>query len=726
MLHNVINYADAHGIKGDEEFTSKRIRFIIQFSPKGDFLGIHDYEENGEMFSMVPHLQFAGDVPTRQFLVDTLEFLTLYSVQKDNSYDDALDNFKYSAQILLLKLETEADYKEIQNCYNTMLAMLKHREFLELRENKQKEEFRKLLHKRSRPQRIPEVKDFTKNQGALDAVFSNSEFKKISKHQFCLRLLEEASNVEPILGVIAKSLRSEENLEEINSKLSAVSPKAKRINNISFAVVDGEETRILVEESFWHDWWKEKHSDLRKKDKDVVVPFRRCFLSGELTKPLLIHPKIKGLGGVSGNAETSLISFDKGSDAFQSYGFSQGENAAVSVSSAVKYTTTLNLLLNHQHQRHQRLAGSEIVYWYSHDVTPNDDIFKNTINGWSDIEDEENETENITQKEAESNINAKKFLRSVISGERQDLKDAQYYALTMVGNRGRAVVQNWMEGQFSDLAKNIEQWFSDLEIPRLTGKVPVKFPKIETLIACLLKERKPKQKYTEWIKPVSGFREALWKAAIGGRNVPIPENAVRQALQRYRESMLTDEFAHALDPEGELMGIRRARLYARIGLIKAYLIRNINQEVYMDDKQKNENSICQLGRLFAVLADLQRSAHKSDGDSNVKATIVDRFYTHASTCPKLVHGRLISLSQHHLRKLENKRPKAASAIRNEIAAISKEIDFSEVPDLLALSDQSWFALGYYKQIAEMNYRKMEAFLKRDKIKSDSNKGGNDE
>lgn len=720
MLHNVINYADAHGIKSEEGFSSKRIRFIIQFSPKGDFLGIHDYGKNGEMFSMVPHLQFSGDVPTRQFLVDTLEFLTLYYIQEASGFYEALKEFKKSALELLPKLESEADYEEIITVYNEISTMLNDNKFLELRENKSKEELSKLLKKKSRPKRIPEVKVFIKKKGAIEAVFSNTEFKKTSKHQFCLRLLEAASDVEPILGVIAKSLRSKEILREINSKLSAVSPKAKRINNISFAVLDGEETNILVEKSFWHDWWKETHAKL---SNDISDRKARCFLSGDDTNPLLKHPKIKELGGVGGNAETSLISFDKGSDAFQSYGFSQGENAAVSVSSAVKYTTTLNHLLNHQHQR---FAGSEIVYWYSHDVISNDDIFQNAINGWADIEDEENVAENITQKEAESNINAKKFLRSVISGERQDLRDTQYYALTLVGNQGRAVVKNWMEGQFTDLAKNVEQWFSDLEIPPLTGKVSVKFPKIETLITCLLKERKPKQKYTEWIKAVFGFRDALWEAAVGGRKVHIPENAVRQALMRYRESMLTDEFAHALDSEGELVGLRRARLYARIGLIKAYLIRNINQEVSMDDKQKNENSICNLGRLFAVLADLQRSAHKSDGDSNVKATIVDRFYTHASTCPKLVHGRLISLSQHHLRKLENKRPNAARAIRNELADISKDVDFSEVPDLLTLPDQSWFALGYYKQIAKMKSQKIEASMKKNEIITDSNKGGNDE
>ena len=203
--------------------------------------------------------------------------------------------------------------------------------------------------------------------------------------------------------------------------------------------------------------------------------------------------------------------------------------------------------------------------------------------------------------------------------------------------------------------------------------------------------------------------------------VPFPENTIRLSLLRLRESTLTDEWANALDSNGAQMGWRRARLYARIGLIKAYLIRNTKQEIAMENREEMKNSVYWLGSLFAVLADLQRSAHQSDGGENVKATIVDRFYTTASTCPKLVHGRLIAQSQHHLRKLENKKRNAAKAINREIAAINQKIDFNEVPDMLPLPEQSWFALGYYQQIAEMNGRKAAAAAaKRDKSKKGEN------
>ena len=134
----------------------------------------------------------------------------------------------------------------------------------------------------------------------------------------------------------------------------------------------------------------------------------------------------------------------------------------------------------------------------------------------------------------------------------------------------------------------------------------------------------------------------------------------------------------------------------------------------MMDTGKNRNSVYWLGALFAELANLQREAHRTEGKDNVSSTIVDRFYTTASTCPKLVHGRLIAQSQHHLRKLENKNSNAAHAINKKIAEINDEINFGEVPDLLPLPEQSWFALGYYQQIAKNNREKAEAIANKKK------------
>lgn len=792
MLHKLAEYADSHGI-GEEGFISKRIRFLIQFSSRCEYLGLHDYGRSGKECPGVPNLQFSGDTPKRQFLVDTVDFLTLCpwpvlafkkavnkllnTVKKEDDFEEikafaetvlglvdkrkyvelrevgsiedwsnilrrngrksaliksflkeqgAVDNFfncdefklfdavealKESIVSLLEELNDENDFTEIDYLSNRIMALLEGVKYLELREKEYKKKWAALLKKQRRGSR-PEIKSFLAKNGPVNVVFGNSEFKRIGKHQFCMRLLQEAAEVEPVLDTIVKAMGERAVLANIHNDLATAIPAANGSNNVTFAILDEDGVvQRLFEKRSLHDWWKTKQREFLD---NISSRAARCFLSGENIYPLLTHPKIKGLSGVGGNAETSLISFKKGRPSFQSYGFVQGENAAISVESSVKYATAVNHLLSHQHQR---LAGAEIIYWYSKKIEPEENIIQAVFHGLGDFEEDDDVEENIAQQEAQAHLDAKEFLTSVAAGERKDLRDVHYCALTLQGNQGRAVVQNWMEGRFVDLARNFNQWFADLAIPRISGKGLATSPKLETLITCLLKERKPKQDYSDWVRPVIGFRDAIWRAAVGGRMVPFPENTVRQVLLRLRESTLTDEWANALDSNGEQMGWRRARLYARIGIIKVYLIRNTKQEIVMGDRGKMENSVYWLGGLFAVLAELQRTAHQSDGGENVKSTIVDRFYTTASTCPKLVHGRLIAQSQHHLGKLENKNSKAAFAINREIAAINQQIDFSEVPDMLSLPEQSWFALGYYQQIAKMNGRKAAAVAaKKDKAK----------
>ena len=715
MLHRLVEYADKHGIIGTGGFASKRIRFLFIFSSEGHFIKIHDYGKSGELFTNVPDLQFEGDIPKRQFLVDTLDFLALYPPPpEEKNLGHKLKALKEATLKLLNTHGEESDFPEIRSMSEHVMALLEEEQFLKLREEDIKREWASVLKRKGRANK-PEIKGFLKRGGVVDAVFSNEEFKRIGKHQYCLRLLEQATSAVPCFGVISKAMNDSTVIGQIHEGLRKQKPAPKNMNNATFAIWGNDGLRILVKENSWREWWESKHKDLSDSVSSVDA---RCFLSGDMAKLMLKHPKIKGLSEVGGAAQILLISYNQKS--MESYGFSQGENAAVSVESSVKYSSALSNLLSRQHHK---LAGTEIVYWYSRDIPAGEDLVKSAFEGWGSMFEEDDDIEeDPVQREAQANIDAKKFLQSVVKGERHDLQDVEYFALTLQGNKGRAVVQNWMEGRFFDLAGNIQTWFADLEVPRLSGAGLAKTPKMETLITCLLKERKPKQKYMDWVKPVAVFRDAFWHAAVGGRSF-LPENAVRLVLQRLRESMLTDEWENAIDSEGEHMGIRRARMYARTGIIKMYLIRNHNQEVDMVEHEKLKNSVYWLGSLFAELANLQREAHRSDGGANIKSTIVDRFYTTASSCPKLVHGRLIAQSQHHLRKLEAKKPKAAKAIDNRIALISNKIDFDEVPDLLPLPEQSWFALGYYQQIAKNNADKAEAIAKK-RNKNNSEQGEN--
>ena len=105
-----------------------------------------------------------------------------------------------------------------------------------------------------------------------------------------------------------------------------------------------------------------------------------------------------------------------------------------------------------------------------------------------------------------------------------------------------------------------------------------------------------------------------------------------------------------------------------------------------------------LGRLFAVLEKLQQ-----DAQPGINSSIRDRYYSSASTTPRLVFGTLIRLSNHHLKKLEN--PSWQINADKRIQEIANSI--TEFPAHLNLENQGLFALGYYHQKQDLFTKKSD-------------------
>ena len=113
------------------------------------------------------------------------------------------------------------------------------------------------------------------------------------------------------------------------------------------------------------------------------------------------------------------------------------------------------------------------------------------------------------------------------------------------------------------------------------------------------------------------------------------------------------------------------------------------------------NPAYQIGAMVAVYAALQQQAYP-----DVNVTVVQRFFASAQQTPALVLGRLAKMSTHHLAKLEKP---AAKAYEARLADISARI--GEIPTVLALPEQSLFALGYYQMSAAMNQERQERYAK---------------
>jgi CRISPR-associated protein Csd1 len=575
MLHALLEYAQQAGIDAEAGFKSKRVRWLLQFSSEGKYLGLIPASDDrkGREFPKVPHLQFSGDTPMRQFLVDTAQYALLFGTDEPDE-------------------------------------------------------------------------------------------KLLRKHTFFLDLLRESGTDEPVLARIAETLTDPAVLEEIQKDLEAATPKAKPSDNVTFVEMADSGARILVEQATWHNWWRSHWPTLfKKKGKKTKAPAKmRSVLTGELVEPAKTHPKVKGLGDVGGNVETTLVGFNL--DAFRSYGLKQSANAAVSTDTAEVYAAALNKLIA---EKSRRLAGAKVVYWYTHQVPVKP--FAITLDGLEFEDEPDDQPEQPTKGQVlQSTSRVGRMLEAVLTGKSQDMtlpKDCRYRAMTLCGNAGRAVVRDWMEGSFEQLLANVRKWFDDLSIINRYGDGPAPDPKFLAVLGGLVRDLKE-------VHPP--LESALFHAAITGG--PIPYEAMSRALARVRIDVINGESPR----------------HARLGLLKAYLIRKeiADMQPQLNEHEDSPAYLC--GRIMAVLADIQRVAL---GD--VGAGVVQRYYAAASATPALILGRLVRLAQTgHL-------PKIDGGLRvwfdRQLAELWARLSQSP-PATMTLEEQTLFAMGYYQQKAK--------------------------
>ncbi len=499
-------------------------------------------------------------------------------------------------------------------------------------------------------------------QTAILLFKANEDPKKIftaeERHQFFVTLLQDAANSVRPLAPLAELLAHTDRLTEVREALA--SHKVKPSDWVGWQV-DGIDPRL---DSDVQAWWREwRRQDLRGRDQDAITGAKRvsnapnnktmvCLLSGETTVPLATHPKITGLAGVGGLAMGDvLVGFDKA--AFGSYGLDQSANAAMTAEAVQNYVDGLNDLIK---TRSRKLGNTLVVHWFKERVEAQDDPLAFLYG----MDPEGTESAALAEM--------RRLLESVRTGQRADLGNNRYYALTLSGASGRVMVRDWMEGKFEDLVKHVEAWFVDLTIVARDGKGHAPNPKFLAVCGALVRDLKDLPASTA---------TTLWRVAIEGLSIPQP--LMTQALARFRADIVARD--------------QPAFNHARIGLIKAYFVRKLlggdsNMTAYLNPDHPEPAYHC--GRLLAVLADLQRAAL---GD--VGAGVVQRYYAAFSQTPGLVLGRLISNARNHRGKLESG---LAWWYDQRIAEVMSQLH-DRAPRILDLEGQGLFALGYYQQLA---------------------------
>ncbi len=417
-------------------------------------------------------------------------------------------------------------------------------------------------------------------------------------------------------------------------------PDCREINgcNLTFRL-DGESGVIAEREAVIA---YQKSMALVPDETEIYESY--CLVTGEKQPIQRLHTSTAIAGGKS---TAGLISFQK-SSGYDSYGKEQGFNAPVGKYAQAAYTTALATLINSENRIF--IGDATTVFWAGKATSLESDFNLFFSEPPKDCDD------------PDVGIKAVRALyESIHSGSLATENEIPFYILGLSPNVARISVRFWSQGTVLQFAEKIKSHFDDLEIVR--SDKDREFFSLYRLLS-----------HTAFDFKISNIPPnlpgAVMQAILDGK--PYPATLFQQCLRRIRA-------------ERQVNRIRAAILKACINRRNRYYKKTDKEEIAVSLDKDNKNPAYRLGRLFAVLENIQQRAQG-------KATIRERFYGAASSSPVSVFPQLLKLKNHHLAKLKGG---AGVYFETLLAEVFSGID--EIPSHLPLDEQARFAVGYYHQ-----------------------------
>ena len=397
-----------------------------------------------------------------------------------------------------------------------------------------------------------------------------------------------------------------------------------------------------------------------------------CLVTGKKAPVARLHPNIKGLYGAQSSG-AALVAFN--ALAYESYEHKQGDNAPVSEYAAFAYTTALNTLLASE-RNYLRIGEMTVVFWAEGADKDNEDVFDDVFS-----------SENKIIEDAD----LQGFFEKVSQGQSFSVKDYlvkpenKFYILGLSPNAARIAVRFFLVDTFGDFIKNYEQYFREFEIikPSFDNRVNVPLWQI-------LQETANKNSKDKAASPL--LAGAVLRSILSG--IKYPEALYQNTILRAK--------ADQDNPDKNITKISRIKA----AIIKACLLRNYknNEEVVtvaLNEECKKVPYV--LGRLFAVLEDLQEKANPG-----INSTIKDRYFNSACATPSVTFPLLTKLANTHLKKISAQKgtviyfEKLIGELMNKL-----EVENNAMPARLSLPEQGEFVLGYYHQVQKRFEKKEE-------------------
>lgn len=411
-----------------------------------------------------------------------------------------------------------------------------------------------------------------------------------------------------------------------------------------------------------------------------------CLVTGEFAPIARLHPSIKGVPGAQ-TAGASIVSFNL--DAFTSYGKAQGDNAPVSQAAAFAYTTVLNHLLRRSESNRQRLqiGDASVVFWAEAERAEQAEAAEFTFASLlSPPPDDSKEGEKV-----------RRILDGIAQGRPLDAIDPQLapgtrlYVLGLAPNASRLSVRFWQTDMLGVLAERIAQHARDLRIEPAPWRTA---PSAYGLVLATVPNREGAMPKAD--DAFNNLVGEMMRAILSGGLYP--RSLLHNTVMRIRS-------------DGQLSSLRAALCKGVLARERRFGFHSSEEDLPVSlDKQSTHPGYL-LGRLFAVLEYVQRSAL----GSQVNATIRDRYYGAASATPASIFPVLLRNTQNHVSKLRKERAGQAITLEREIRDIVASLP-ERFPRSLKIEDQGRFAIGYYHQ-------SKAHFSKRDAV--DGNEDGND-
>lgn len=443
--------------------------------------------------------------------------------------------------------------------------------------------------------------------------------------------------------------------------------------NVVFRV--GDEHRWLHEREAAQAAWGRRQTEASDENPLLGV----CLVSGRVEPLARLHPAIKGVPGAQ-PAGAAIVSFND--DAYISYKGSKikaesakkennsGANAPISEQAAFAYTSVLNYLLRRGADNRQRLqvGDTTLVFWAEAagneaDAQAAEDFLASLFLP----PDDGSEAERL--RVVLDGLGKGRPLAALDPGL---APGTRMYVLGLAPNASRLSVRYWQVDTLEVFAKRLALHAQDLHIEPLPWRAE---PTVYRLLLATVPHREGAMpKADDAFDNLIG--ETMRAILSGGL---YPRSLLANTVLRIRS-------------DGNLSGMRAAICKGVLARERRLGVRTSDEEIPVSlDRQSTQPGYL-LGRLFAILEYVQRSAL----GGQVNATIRDRYYGAASATPASIFPVLLRNTQNHLGKLRKERRGQAVILEKDIREIVGGLPDC-FPRSLRIEDQGRFAIGYYHQ-----------------------------